>query len=232
MILRTDKGSEFLNSLVKNYLKQKGIKHIVTQNSTKTAFAERTIFTIKRRLLQAMIAQKSKRWLEVTASYNSSYHRSIGMKPNEVTKRHEANIWNRLYMPKPKRPKLISKKPFKKNTFQFKIGDTVNVTMDTHKFNKGYNKRFSDENYQIADRALKQGKEVYTVKDLENKSILGTWYKQELQRVADNTDEQYEIEKIIKTRYYRGKKQYLVHWVGWNKKFDSWIDSDSVEDYK
>ena len=47
MILRSDRGTEYVNSTVNTFLKKKGIKHIVTQNSTKAAFAERAIYTIK-----------------------------------------------------------------------------------------------------------------------------------------------------------------------------------------
>ena len=186
-----------------------------------------------------MIAKKTKKWLDllpkITASYNDSFHRSIGMKPNDVTKNKEAEIWNRLYMPKPRKlkaPKTNESSTSREKPFTYSIGDTVKVTTDTHKFSKGYNKRWSDENFQIAGRDIKQGKEVYSVKDLENDLIKGSWYPQELQRVTIQEDESYEIEKVLRTRYRLGKKEYLVHWVGWDKKFDSWIDAETIENYK
>ena len=234
-IIRTDKGSEFVNSTVKDYLAGKDIKHIVTQNETKAAFAERTIYTIKKRLIQAMISKKTKRWLEIlpkiTDSYNNSYHRTIGMKPNEVTKENEADIWNRVYLPQKqaaKRPGTTNRKP----EYKFKLGDIVKVTIAPGKFNRGYNERFSQENFSVTSRATRQGKDVYELKDFDNETILGKFYPQQLQRVTTNDNEIYEIEKIVKSRTVRGKKQHLVHWRGWSKKFDSWIDADTIQNYK
>ena len=127
-----------------------------------------------------MIAKKTKKWLDllpkITASYNDSFHRSIGMKPNDVTKNKEAEIWNRLYMPKPRKlkaPKTNESSTSREKPFTYSIGDTVKVTTDTHKFSKGYNKRWSDENFQIAGRYIKQGKEVYskTLKMIRSKEV-------------------------------------------------------------
>ena len=236
MLIRTDGGSEFVNSVVKAYLKKQGIKHIVTKNSTKTAFGERAIFTIKRRLLQAMISQKKKRWLEllpkITSSYNDSYHRTIGMKPNDVTKDKEVDIWNRVYWPKEKLAKRKANKDSKKKDFKFNIGETVKVTLNPYKYDRGYNKRFSDENFLVTDRSMKQGKEAYGLKDMKNDEILGSFYQQQLQRVTPDDNDKYEIEKVLKSRNHQGKKQFLVKWAGWDRKFNSWIDADTVEKNK
>ena len=234
-ILRTDKGSEFVNSTVKTFLKSKDIKHVVTQNQTKAAFAERAIYTIKKRLIQAMLAKKTKRWIDllplITRSYNNSYHRSIGMKPTDVSKDNNAEIWNRVYLPQ-KQAKKKSAAVHRKHEYKFKLGDTVKVTIEPGKFNRGYNERFSQENFSITTRGTHQGKDVYGLKDFENEVIVGNFYPQQLQRVSTNDNETYEIEKIIKSRTFRGKKQHLVHWRGWNRKFDSWIDADTIENYK
>ena len=237
MHLRSDKGSEFTNQTVKSYLKKRGVNHFVTQNSTKAAFAERAIYTIKRKLLRAMISQKKKRWLEllpkITSSYNNAYHRSIGMKPNQVTKNDEVNIWNKLYFPnQPKdKHKTTNTKP-RQRTFKLQIGDSVKISLSPYIFNRGYNKRFSDENYIITQRDIKQGKEVYWLKDMDNEEIVGSFYSPQLQYVTHNANDTYEIEKIIKSRTYKGKKQVLIKWTGWDKKFNSWIDEDTIEGYK
>ena len=235
MILRTDKGTEYVNSVVRAFLKKKGVKHIVTQNSTKAAFAERAIYTIKRRLLQAMVAGKTRRWLEllpkITKSYNASYHRSIGMKPNEVDQGDNAKIWSRMYLPKAQKPKAASKANRKK-TYRFSVGDLVKVAAERTKFKRGYDTNFSLENFMIADRSIKQGLESYIIKDMANDVIVGSWYPQELQRVTENKDEKYTIEKVLKKRKYRGKNQLLVKWLGLDKKFNSWIDADSTETFK
>ena len=237
MMFRSDKGTEYVNSTVQRFLKNKKIKHVVTQNSTKAAFAERAIYTIKRRLLRAMVAKKTKHWLDllpaITSSYNKSYHRTIGMKPIDVSKENEADIWKRVYWPKIKvlkKGKQTTREH--KKDFRYKVGDTVKITTEKGKFDRGYNTRFSLENFNIADRHIRQGIEVYTLKDMDNELILGTFYPQEIQRISSDPNEEYSIEKILRTRQRNGKKQYLIRWAGYSSKWDSWIDADTVDMYK
>lgn len=48
--IRTDKGTEYLNNNVKELLKRKKVKHIVSQNSVKACYAERAIKTIRKKI--------------------------------------------------------------------------------------------------------------------------------------------------------------------------------------
>ena len=77
----------------------------------------------------------------------------------------------------------------------------------------------------------------YAIKDKDGELIEGKFYSQELQKVrrddsstiVSNTkegdDDVYTVEKIIKTRQRNGKKQYLIHWLGYSNKHDSWVDN-------
>ena len=73
---------------------------------------------------------------------------------------------------------------------------------------------------------------MYELKDMTNEPIIGTFYRQELQSVQTNDNETYEIERIIQKRKRSGKEQALVKWAGFDKKFNSWIDVDTINDYK
>ena len=53
----------------------------------------------------------------------------------------------------------------------------------------------------------------YRLRDTKDEEILGGFYDYELQKVK-NASEIYQIEKILKTRIRRGKKQLLVRWLG------------------
>ena len=157
------------------------------------------------------------------------------MKPKDVTSNDNANLWNRMYLPKPepdKKQRTSTTRITKKRPFRYDIGDTVKVASEKTKFKRGYDTNFSFENFFIAERDIRQGLEVYTIKDRANDVILGKWYPQELQRVEVNDDENYTIETVLKRRKYHGKKQLLVKWLGLDKKFNSWIDEDSVEHFK
>ena len=46
-------------------------------------------------------------------------------------------------------------------------------------------------------------------------------------------DEIYKIEKVIKERKPRGRpKEYLVRWLGWPAKYDSWISEAELKDIR
>ena len=194
--IRSDKGSEFVNNHAKRFLKKKGIKHIISQSDKKASFAKRAIQTLKRKLLRVMIAEKTKQWThllpKVTESYNRSYHRSIGMAPNKVTDADNAQIWMRMYLPKPKTQEanvgvIKTKKRYKEPRFSYDIGDTVKVSIVPSKFSTAYDKRFSDENFLVADRQIKDGFQLYTLKDMKNEVLLGEFYSQQIQKVKKKT---------------------------------------------
>ena len=62
---------------------------------------------------------------------------------------------------------------------------------------------------------------MYTLKDLNNENIEGTFYTEELQKVVQ--DNSFEIEKVLRTRKVKGVKQLFVKWLGYSDKFNSWI---------
>jgi hypothetical protein len=59
--------------------------------------------------------------------------------------------------------------------------------------------------------------------DLAGESIKGKFYEQELQKV-DKRDDVYRVEKILKTRKRNGQVQYLIKWLGFPDKFNSWTN--------
>ena len=66
---------------------------------------------------------------------------------------------------------------------------------------------------------------MYELRDLANKIIDGIFYEQELARVEKNLDEeQFIVDRMIKTRGRGANKQVLVSWRGYPSKFDSGIE--------
>ena len=46
-------------------------------------------------------------------------------------------------------------------------------------------------------------------------------------------DDIYKIDKVIKSRKRRGhSKEFLVHWLGWPSKFDSWISEAELKNIR
>ena len=53
--------------------------------------------------------------------------------------------------------------------------------------------------------------------------MVGTFYKPELQAVNVDFPTEYHIEKILKRRVRNRRKEVLVRWLHWPKKYNSWI---------
>ena len=66
----------------------------------------------------------------------------------------------------------------------------------------------------------------YQLKDMNDEIIRGIFYEKELQ-LSKNTNGEYIIEKILKTK----DNQIYVKWRGYNSSFNSWIDKNNVTKY-
>ena len=100
-VMRSDGGSEFVNSHVKNLLAQNKIKHVITRNETKANYAERVIKSLKTRITKHQYTLQTHRWenvlKDVTNAYNNAFHRSIGMTPKEAQSIEDSSIWQFQY---------------------------------------------------------------------------------------------------------------------------------------
>ena len=66
----------------------------------------------------------------------------------------------------------------------------------------------------------------YHLVDLAGEDIVGVFYRKELQKVQE--PEAYAVEKVLSTRRVRGRKQYLVKWLGYPESFNSWVDETDM----
>src|SRR5207253_5298250 len=85
----TDMGLEFLAKVVQDVFKRYNVKHYTTKNTeTKAAISERFFLTLRNRLHRYLHSRNITRYLDVLPailkSYESSYHRSIKMRPIDV----------------------------------------------------------------------------------------------------------------------------------------------------
>jgi hypothetical protein len=71
---------------------------------------------------------------------------------------------------------------------------------------------------------MKQGLAIYTIKDVTDDAVDGTFYESELSKVIVTDETTYRIERVLK----RKKNEVLVKWWGWPKKFNSWIPRQDV----
>lgn len=161
--LRSDKGTEFVNRVVKDYLKSKNIYFFNTLNSqTKSNYAERVIKTFKNMMYRYFTKNRTYRYLDVlddlVKSYNSTPHKSLNnTAPKDVTGENEADLWAYMYL-KPSTPTGVT-------PYQFKVKDLVRVSHTNMIFKRSYDEPFSREIFKIVKRFRMQNIPMYRIKD-------------------------------------------------------------------
>ena len=227
--LRTDKGQEFRSRAFNDALKERGINHFYSQNTeVKANFAERAIKTIKTRITRYMTYKQSSRYVDqlqtFAQSYNSTYHRTIGTRPESVKKENEEEVRVSSFLAQEGMPRKRPKRPFK-----FKVGDRVRISAISSIFDREYDQKWSGEIFTISHRFLRNDIPVYKIKDYDGEAITGTFYQPELQKIEVRDDDTFKVEKILKTKGRGHNKQYLVKWLHWPSKFNSWIKTDDLQ---
>lgn len=144
-------------------------------------------------------------------SYNNRVHRTISMKPKDVTKEHEKFLLENVYRVD---NKIVTKT-------KFKLGDFVRVSKYKKIFEKSYTPNYSTEIFKIIKIHTKFP-ELYYLTDYLGEKIHGGFYRQELTKVNDSNG--YLVEKILKRK--RGKA--YVKFLGFNSSHNDWVDADSI----
>ena len=221
--VQSDKGREFLNAVFQQYLRESDIKFYTSENSdVKCSLVERLLRSLKERMWRMFSYSKSYRYLEhldgLVRSYNHTIHSSIKVAPADVDVHNEKEIFGSQYE-KPKRK-------IKKKTKNVLVpGDVVRISRSDEIFSKGYYPGWSKELFTVADIYPTLPK-TYGIVDYSGEKVKGKFYTEELQKVNKKKEDKniFEVEKILKTRKLKGKKQYLVRWSGYSSKHDSWVD--------
>lgn len=212
--LQTDSGTEFVNKLLSKYLKKNKIHHYTSHSETKASVVERFNRTLKSKLFRIFTHTNSYRYLDILKSvlkgYNSSYHRTIGYAPIEVTPKLEPIIFQKVF------GYTI------KSDYKFKLGDRVRITKTKRTFRRGYLPNWTDQVFVIYKR-YSSDPPTYLLEDLKGSKVRGRFYEEELQKVLKTSHDFWRVEKILKTRGVGRKKEYFVKWHGYDRRFNSWI---------
>ncbi|KAL9987907.1 hypothetical protein ACROYT_G002288 [Oculina patagonica] len=220
--LQTDDGKEFYNKTFAALMKREGIHHFSTAGDTKASIVERFNRTLKERMYRYFTAKNTLSYLPVLQAlvkgYNGSHHRSIGTSPEKVTASNERKVWERLYA-----KRLSSGKRERKTAL--KVGERVRLNKKFRTFEKGYLPGWTEEVFVI--REVRPGPPVttYKIQELDDSAVRGTFYKEDLQKVAVSDDDVFRVDKIVK----RKGNKVLVHWKGWPDKYDSWIAKTALK---
>jgi hypothetical protein len=149
-------------------------------------------------------------------AYNSSIHRSIATSPKSVTRDVEHELWLKQEEKGPQ--KVTNRKP----AAVFNVGDVVRLSKAKKVFDKGYLPNWTEEIFTVT-RVLNTAPVQYKVQDSRMEEIEGSFYAAELQKVVK--PEAYAIERVIRTRRVRGRRQYYVKWLGYGAEHNSWVNN-------
>jgi hypothetical protein len=215
--LETDEGKEFYNKPFTSLLRKNSIHHFSSSSVNKCAVVERFNRTLKGLLYKYFTAQTTNRWVDVLDSllvtYNNRKHRSIGMAPSAVKKRNEAVVYERLYGDRTHKPDTVHK-----------IGDLVRISKKKQLFEKGYLPNYTHEVFKVS-RIIHLKPLRYELRDLAGETITGTFLAGELQKVIKTKDASWKIERVIRRDAKRG---FLVKWLGFPDKFNSFVSEDDI----
>ena len=218
--LQTDQGTEFLNRVFQKFLRDNKINFFTVNSGLKASVVERFNRTFKNKMYKYFTAKNTLTYINVlpqlVSSYNNTYHRSIKMKPSQVTKANEAQVWDSLY----------GNDVEKRVRFKFQVGDRVRISKVKRMFEKSYLPNFTEEIFTVYKRMARQVP-VYKLKDDAGEILDGTFYEPELQKIIKN-DDVYRVEKILRKRKRKGIVEYFVKWKGYPDKFNSWIAESNI----
>lgn len=223
--LQTDKGKEFDNVNVEEFLKRQKMKRFTSENDDiKASLAERFNRTLRQKIHTYLTWNPSDGYLnslnDMVDSYNSTPHGTIGMAPIDVDRENAEDVFIRLYEEDGLDKRIKRKKPLYR-------GDHVRVGKTRLAFKRGYTPNWTTEIFVIRRRLDWIEPIVYEIEDLSGEKVSGTFYARELQRVSKPTE--FKIEKVIKRRGKGSKREYYVKWLGYPDSFNSWVpESDFV----
>jgi hypothetical protein len=231
--IQTDQGNEFLNKEMNSYLKiqKHEVKLYIINSEMKASVIERFNRTLKERMWRYFTFKQSYRYLDIlqklVQSYNNSFHRSIKTSPSQVNKKNERHVWKILYG-------HDQKVPIDQNLkFKFKLGDLVRISKSKNIFEKGYTANWTREFFKIHE-ILPRKPPVYKIIDIhpsEPEIIQGVFYEEQLQKI-EKLDDVFYVESVLGERKVRndpaGGKEYLIKWLGYPSKFNSWEPKNSI----
>lgn len=212
--LQTDNGKEFYNAKFKKLMQEYKINHYSTFSNLKASVVERFNRTLKNIMWFEFGLQGNYKWLdilpELLKKYNEKKHRTIGMRPIDVTKSKEKFLLDNVYS----KIKIAGRA-------KYNTGDHVRISKMKQMFEKGYTPNWSTEIFTITKKQLTNPVS-YLLEDVLGQPIAGSFYENELQKTQ--YPDVYLIEKVLRRK---GKKVY-VKWLGLDKTHNSWISKSDI----
>ena len=213
--------TEFLNRNFQSFLKEKDIHFFTTNSELKASVVERFNHTLKTHMWKYFTAKNTLVYIDILQDivhgYNNSYHQSIGQAPASVSLLNVGQVRSKLYG-------NSWAKPIRE--LKFKLGDQVHISKSCCTFKKGYLPSWTQKIF-IVTKIIPRVPPVYQLRDYADDEIEGVFYAKELQKVQ-KSDDIYKIEKILAEKKENSKVKVLVKWLGYDKKFNTWVPKSEL----
>ena len=241
--LQTDRGVEFYNAEVREFLKEQQVELFSSNSPFKCALVERFNRTLKTMLYKYFTSHKTKKWHNVldqmVNAYNQRPNRTIGVPPASVlTEEDDRRVWQRVYYDsKEAQLRRADQKPSNADNAA-NAGDRVRISLTKGHFEKGYMPNWGREQMHV-EQAVPQNRgtrarPVFKLVDAQGKKVNGQYYPEEVQRIPDRLkDTAFEVERILRRRTDEGgHTETLVKFKGWPEKFNRWLTNAELEQYQ
>lgn len=126
--------------------------------------------------------------------------------------------------------KFKNRKPEK--SAKYSVSDFVRISRSRQTFEKAYEAGWSEEIFKISRILQRQGIFIYELVDLNNDPVDAIFYKEELNLIGKerlDQNQEFIINKIIKTRGTGRNKQVFVSWKNYPSSFNSWIKASDLK---
>lgn len=202
-----DRGKEFVNRLVTDYLTKENIKIIHPNSEIKAGTVERVNRTLQNLIYRFIDENETDgRFIHVLQdlvnSYNTRGHSTLQyMTPEEAEKpENSGKVLCALNI-------YYSKAVSKRQEPKFSLGQTVKISIQKDKMSRGYKETTKDELFKIIDINKRLPIPMYTLQSLNDKEIIeGGFYANEIQPIYGNV---YKINEVLKSEHARGRRKSL-----------------------
>ena len=141
---------------------------------------------------------------DIVNKYNNRVHRTIKMKPIDITDNYYVEF----------------NEDFNKKDPKFKVSDHIKISKYKNIFAKAYTPNWSEEVF-IINKIKDTVPWTYAISDLNGEEITESFYEKELQKA---NQKEFRIKKVLKRK---GDKLH-VKWKGYNNSFNSWINKKDL----
>ena len=152
-------------------MKINNIEIYSTHNERKSVVAERFIRTLKNKIFKHMTTINQNIYFDVlddiVDKYNNTVHKTINMKPTEVTDNYYAEY---------------NEDPSNKKDPKFKVGDSVRILKYKNIFAKGYTPNWSEEVF-IINEIKNAVPWTYAISDLNGEKLLKVFMKKNCKKL-------------------------------------------------